>query len=133
MASCGATNREEGQFGWPTKLERKPRLERGIVADIKRHAADRVRTRDIPAVAARDQPIQPDDHAAMGVPGQLQRDTSGCCQRGFARLVVEQHDWRTREGGIKIGIVMVHGLRRTPLFGVPSRLRQGVPAIDLRA
>src|ERR671912_301750 len=80
------------QFGRAPEPQRETGPERGAVVDVERHATNRVSARYETVVAACDKSIQPKDHAAMGMPGQLQRHTACGRLRGVPRLMIEQHD-----------------------------------------
>ena len=88
----GAPKGDARQFGRAPQPQRETRPECGAIVDVERHGPERVPARDETAIATRDQPIQPKDHAAMGMPGQLQRHAACGRLRGVPRLVVEQHD-----------------------------------------
>ena len=83
------------QFGRAPKPQRQAGPECGSVVHVESHDTNRISARDETIVASRDQPAQPEDHAAMGMPGQLQGHTA-CRLRGVPRRVVEQHTGSSR-------------------------------------
>ncbi len=69
----------------------------GPIADVKGHGTQPVSTRDKPCIAPGHQPIQTQDHTAMGMARKLQQHTLLCGFTSPGGLVIEQDD----RGGVR--------------------------------